>query len=107
MSDADIDAIIDDFQKRLSEIPTWTKAKRQIVGALRDALAEAGYVNFETSSSNCFSLTGLGNDTVQTIPPKKRGVLGRWQGQTIRIVCIGSGRYRRGYAAGPTTRSPS
>ena len=102
-----IDDIIDGYQGRLAAIPTWTKAKRQLVKELHDALSKAGFLGFEANPADCFDLTALGNDTIQTIPAKKRGHLGCWRGKTARIVCVRPGRYRRSYLAGPTSRRPS
>jgi len=102
-----IDEIIDDYKWRLDQIPTWTREKHQVMEEFVDQLHKAGYGYFHASPNNCFNLTGLGNSTVQTIPKNKRGNLKYWRGETIRIVCVGSGRYTRGYVAGPTKRRPS
>ena len=102
-----IDDVIDDYQWKLEAIPTWTKEKRELMAALRKALREARFGYYYANNASCFSLTGLGKATVQTIPPNKRGRLRWWRGQTVRIVCIEPGRYKRGYAVGPTTRKPA
>ena len=102
-----IDDIIDDYQRRLAALPTWTKEKRQLVEELRTVLAEAGFGEFTAHRARCFHLTGLGNDTVRAISDNRRGALSDWRGQTVRIICVEPGRYERGYAAGPTSRQPS
>lgn len=99
-----VDKVIDDYQRRLASIPTWTEAKRNLVYELWSALAEARFGFFHTNVANCFRLSGLGNDVIKTIPANKRGHLRCWRGKTVRIICIGPGRYKRTYAAGPTER---
>ncbi len=101
-----IDDVIDDYQQKLSKIPTWTKKKRELAQELRTALDKAGFVYYCTRLAHCFDLSGLGNDVVRHIPSNKRGGLQPWRGQTVRIVCIEPGRYYRGYAVGPTTKRP-
>jgi hypothetical protein len=101
-----IDDIIDDYQRRLAAMPTWTKEKRELVQELRSELASAGFHEFTAHRARCFHLTGLGNDTVRSIPENRRGALSHWRGKTVRIICIEPGRYERGYAAGPTTKPP-
>jgi hypothetical protein len=101
-----IDAVIDDYQQKLSAIPTWTKRKRELVQELRKALDKARFGSHCARVADCFGLSGLGNDVVRNIPPNKRGGLQSWRGQTVRIVCIEPGRYYRGYAVGPTTKKP-
>jgi hypothetical protein len=100
------DDLIDDYQKRLDQIPAWTGEKRKLIEELCDKLSIAGFGFFYNNPSRCFELTGLGNSTIRAIPPKQRGNLRYWRGQVVRIVCIGSGRYKRTYAVGPTTRKP-
>ena len=102
-----LDRVIDDYQRRLSEIPTWTKEKRQLVQDLDDDLSAGGYEWFRTNRDGCFGLTGLGNDTVQEISPTRRGYLSSYRGQIVRIVCVGPGRYKRSYRVGPTKRKPA
>ncbi len=101
-----IDDIIDDYQRRLAAMPTWTKDKRELVQELRGVLAAAGFQEFTAHRARCFHLTGLGNDTVRSIPENRRGALSHWRGQTVRIICVEPGRYERGYSAGLTARSP-
>jgi hypothetical protein len=36
-----------------------------------------------------------------------RGHLQPYRDQTVRIICIGGGRFERTYAVGPTLRQPS
>lgn len=101
-----IDNVIDDYQQKLSAIPTWTQRKRDLIQELRKALDKAGFGHHCARVGNCFDLSGLGNDVVRSIPHNQRGGLQRWRSQTVRIVCIEPGRYYRGYAVGPTTKKP-
>jgi hypothetical protein len=101
-----IDDVIDSYQRRMAAMPTWTKKKRELAQELRKALDNAGFGRHCTRPASCFNLSGLGNDVIRSIPPKKRGGLQQWRGQTVRIVCIEPGRYYRGYAVGPTTKKP-
>jgi hypothetical protein len=100
------DDLIDDYHKRLEQIPWWNNEKRQLITDLSDKLSNAGFRFFDNNPSRCFELTGLGNSTVQAIPAKQRGNLKYWRGQVVRIVCIGPGRYKRTYAVGLTIRKP-
>ena len=100
------DDLIDDYQKRLDQIPTWIREKRKLIDELSDKLSIAGFHFFDNNPSRCFELTGLGNSTVRAIPLKQRGNLRYWWGQVVRIVCIGPGRYKRTYAVGLTIRKP-
>ena len=102
-----LDRVIDNYQRRLAEMPTWTKEKRQLVQDLEDHLSAGGYDWIRTNRDGCFGLTGLGNDKVQKISSTKRGYLSSYRGQIVRIVCVGPGRYKRSYRVGPTKRKPT
>jgi hypothetical protein len=102
-----VDCLIDDYQRRLVSIPNWTKAKKRLVQELDDALKKEGFGYYHGNPADCGGPTGLGNDTVVVVPPNKRGKLQSYRGQTVRLVCVESGRYKRGYRVGPTTRSPN
>ena len=99
-----IDDLIDDYQRRLAEIPNWTKEKRQLVQELEESLKKAGFGYYHGNPVDCGGPTGLGNDKVIAVPLNKRGYLKYYRGQNIRLVCIGSGRYKRAYRVGPTTK---
>ena len=102
-----IDDLIDDYQRRLAKIPTWTNEKRQLVRDLDDSLKKAEFGCYHGNPADCGGPTGLGNDTVLVVPPKKRGYLQYYRGQTVRLVCVGPGRYKRTYRVGPTTKTPT
>ena len=102
-----IDDLIDDYQRRLAKIPTWTNEKRQLVRELDDSLKKAEFGYYHGNPADCGGPTGLGNDTVLVVPPKKRGYLQYCRGQTVRLVCVGPGRYKRTYRVGPTTKTPT
>ena len=91
-----VDDLIDDYQRRLAEIPTWTDEKRQLVKDLEESLQKAGF-GYHGNPADCGGPTGLGNDTVLVVPPKKRGYFQYYRGQTVRLVCVEPGRYKRGY----------
>ena len=102
-----VDDLIDDYQRRLAEIPTWTDEKRQLVKELEESLQNAGFGYYHGNPADCGGPTGLGNDTVFVVPPKKRGYFQYYRGQTVRLVCVEPGRYKRGYRVGPTTKQPT
>jgi len=101
-----IDDLIDDYQRRLAKIPTWTNEKRQLVQELEKSLKKAEFGYYHGNPADCGGPTGLGNDTVLVVPPNKRGYLQYYRGQTVRLVCVEPGRYKRTYRVGPTTKKP-
>lgn len=102
-----IDDLIDDYQRRLAKIPTWTNEKRQLVQELEESLKKAEFGYYHGNPADCGGPTGLGNDSVLVVPPNKRGYLQYYRGQTVRLVCVGPGRYKRTYRVGPTTKTPT
>ena len=87
-----IDDLIDDYQRRLAEIPTWTKEKRELVQELEDSLKKAEFGYYHGNPADCGGPTGFGNDTVIVVPPNKRGYLQYYRGQNVRLVCVEPGR---------------
>jgi hypothetical protein len=102
-----VDGLIDDYQRRLAKIPTFTSEKRQLVEELEECLQKAGFGYYHGNPADCGGPTGLGNDTVLVVPPTKRGYFQYYRGQTVRLVCVQPGRYKRGYRVGPTTKQPT
>ena len=103
----DLDARVDQLLAEFHELETWTTEKHFLRDRLEEFLRENGYDRHHVKTAPFYELTGIGNDRIEHIQSKRRGHLQPYRDQIVRIICIGSGRFERSYAVGPTSRKPS
>ncbi len=102
-----LDHQIDRLLAEFHEVATWTQEKHFLRDRLEEFLLANGYDWHHGKTAPFYGLTGIGNDRVEHIPSDRRGHLQPYRGKAVRIICIGSGRFERTYAVGPTSRHPS
>ena len=103
----DLDDHVDRLLAEFHELETWTAEKHFLRDRLEEFLMTNGYDWHHGKTAPFYDLIGIGNDRIEHIPPKRRGHLQPYRDQTVRIICIGGGRFERTYAVGPTLRQPS
>ena len=101
-----LDEQVDQLLVKLNALPRWTKEKHALHEQVRAFLTASGYSMHVGKTASFYNVTGIGSETVEHIPSTRRGALGACRGQIVRIICIGSGRYERTYAVGPTSKTP-
>jgi hypothetical protein len=102
-----IDGQIDHLLSEFHELETWSTEKHYLRDRLEEFLRANGYDWHYGKTAPFYELMGIGNDRIEHIPPKRRGHLQPYRDKTVRIICIGSGRFERTYAVGPTSRDPA
>jgi hypothetical protein len=66
----------------------WTKMKAGLRDAVIEALGQSGYVIFKGDYRE-YHVTQVGQSLLYRVPSKKRGHLGLFHDQIVRIVCVG------------------
>lgn len=80
--------------KQILAIPTYTKEKKKLHDDLINALQKKGYITFVGHPSK-YHLSLIGDSCLYKIPINRRGHLKIFRGETVRVVCVRSGRYDR------------
>ena len=86
------------FCKKLCEKDSWTADAHKIKNNLLGALKKHKYFFFEADPYR-YGLSQIGQSCLVNVPLKQRGHLKKFRGCQIRLLCIGTGRYKREYAA--------
>ena len=87
--------------EELAQQKSWNKAKYQDVTRLISVLKANGYISFNGHGPT-YPISTVGSSFICKIPLNKQGNLKPFRGQTIRVVCTGSGSHTdRQYMAGP------
>lgn len=86
------------FCKKLREKNSWTADAHEIKNNLLSALKKQKY-SFFTADPHRYGLSQIGESCLVNVPLKQRGHLKKFRGCQIRLLCIGTGRYKREYAA--------
>ncbi len=82
----------------MHKIPTWTKAKRAIYDQLIALLESQEHIYFRGHVDK-YHLSVIGSSCFYNVPDKRRGHLSVYRGKLIRLVCVSTGQYDRGYMA--------
>lgn len=98
--DSDLDVLI----SKMQDIPSWNSKKLDLLKKLKSETAKSGYIHFTGNTRYYFELQRVGNEVIFPVPSNRRGILKKFRNKTVRIICIGSGRFQRDYAAGLTTK---
>jgi hypothetical protein len=72
----------------LYQSSSWTKKRSEMRDATIEALGQADYVSFKANYSG-YHVTKIGQSILYRVPSKKRGHLGQFHDQLVRIVCVG------------------
>ena len=83
----------------------WTSAKSRLRGELIQCLQGEQYIAF-SGSPNRYHASQVGISYLYDVPLYKHGFLQQFRGKRVRIVCVGSGRYKRTYMAGVVGNTP-
>lgn len=83
----------------------WNQRKAKLREELLRLLSKAGYIGFEGSPYR-YAASVVGSSYLYDVPLYKQGLLKKFRGKRVRIVCVGSGRYKRGYMAGVVGKTP-
>jgi hypothetical protein len=82
----------------MHKIQTWTKAKRAIYNNLVELLEKNKHIYFRGHFDK-YHLSVIGSSCFYNVPYNRRGHLSVYRGKLIRLVCVGTGQYDRGYMA--------
>ena len=97
----DISAILSAMTSEAS----WTKRKAKLKAELLDRLAERKYISF-TGCHHRYGISRVGESYLYDVPLYQQGALKPFRGKRVRLVCVRSGRYKRGYMAGVVADTP-
>ena len=87
--------------EELAQQKSWNKAKYENVNRLISVLKANGYISFNGHGPT-YPISTVGSSFICEVPLNKKGNLKLFRGQTIRVVCTGSGSHTdRQYMAGP------
>lgn len=79
---------------------SWTKRKRLLVEELKSHLTKCGYIEIPGHGVR-YRVSAVGDSFIYGVPQRKLGHLRPFRGQTVRLVCTGSGsRSYRSYMVG-------
>ena len=104
------DDVEDEIQlilSQMNEMVTWTSKKRKLREKLLEKLASEKYVSFSASNPNRYHIQAVGQHYLYDVPLYKQGVLKKFRGKRVRIVCTESGNHTwRGFMAGAVSDTP-
>ena len=83
----------------------WTSTKSRLRYELVQHLQNEHYIEFEGCPYR-YHITKVGESYLYDVPLYKQGFLKKYRGKRVRIVCVGSGRYKRTYMAGVVGDTP-
>ncbi len=85
--------------KAMQAIEKWTKVKRSLLVELNTLLENENYIYFRGHSKDYY-ISCVGTSCLYEIPFNRRGHLSVFRSKRIRLVCVHTGQYDRGYMAG-------
>ena len=85
--------------KQLVARATWGHTQQELRAALMRYLKRRNYTEFVGHPAR-YHVTIGGDSCLYDVPLSRRGHLKVFRGQRIRLVCVRSGRFSRGYMAG-------
>jgi hypothetical protein len=88
--DDDVSAIL----QAMSDDETWTSKKSALREELVSLLKKRRYLSFVGSPCKYYAHR-VGDSYLYDVPLYKQGWLKRFRGKRVRIVCVGSGRYKQ------------
>ena len=101
----DLDDDVSVILKAMADDDTWTSKKSALREELVSLLKKRRYIAFVGSPYKYYA-SCVGYSYLYDVPLYKQGWLKRFRGKRVRIVCVGSGRYKRGYMAGAVANTP-
>lgn len=91
------DNIQDEITKTLTQlnsIPSWTSEKQQILKDLITSLEKIHYKQL-TLKEHRYQVGKVGNSFIFEIADSRRGLFAPFRGKSVRVICVGSGRFDR------------
>jgi hypothetical protein len=98
---AEVDQVSDDVGilcRELCSGVSWTAERHEIRKRLILRLRKERYVIF-SADPHVYGLSRIGESFLLEVSTKQRGHLKQFRGKRIRLVCMGSGRFKRTFAA--------
>jgi hypothetical protein len=93
--------------RKLNAASGWSKEAKLHQHQLRELLESKVFINFWSSSSR-YLVSKIGESYLYDVPMYKRGLLSKFRGKRVRVVCISSGSHAdREYMAGVVGDTPS
>jgi hypothetical protein len=85
--------------RKILEVKNWNNAKRALAAELDRLLKDNRYTIFDGKPSR-FHISRRGESYLYDVPAGKRGVLAKYRGRRIRLLCRSSLTYGCSFAAG-------
>lgn len=97
-----LDDTIGNLGRALLTQPHFNSESIRLKAQLIKDLSKKGYVGFTANVTN-YGTWRVGEAMLYSVPLNRRGSLSSYRGKTIRIICVGSGRFTRELMAGIVT----
>lgn len=91
------DKINDDLSKLLSDFnsyPTWNLEKQNHLKELISYLKRQNY-SMLVLKEHRYKVGKVGNSFIYEVSDKRRGLFLGYRGKSVRVICVGSGRFDR------------
>lgn len=93
------------FAQKIRTSPTKNLAYSELRAQLEKAIIAKKYLFF-VANVTIYGTWTIGESKLFYVPKSRRGALSIFRDKTIRIVCVGSGRFTRQLAAAPVKLDP-
>lgn len=98
------DTICDDLSKLLSEfnsLTRWNSEKQNLLKEIISLLEKQNY-KMLVLKEHRYKVGKVGNSFIFEITDNRRGHFSPYKGKSVRVVCVGSGRFDRTVMVKPT-----
>jgi hypothetical protein len=80
--------------KRLNSLTKWTSEKWNLLESLISRLESLQYQQFILKEHR-YKAGVIGNSFIYKVSEKRRGLFAPFRGKSVRVICVGSGRFDR------------
>lgn len=97
-----VDDLDDEVKPLLTQLlsrKTWTARMNDLKNELTNLLRKKKYISF-SGDPKYYKASIIGQSYLIDVPQNQRGHLAPFRGVRVRVICVGSGRYKRQYMAG-------
>lgn len=80
--------------KRLNSLTKWTSEKWKLLESLISRLESLQYQELILKEHR-YKAGVIGNSFIYKVSEKRRGLFAPYRGKSVRVICVGSGRFDR------------